>query len=360
MLMLMEWTDSSKLPMPIATAISRCTSRKAVEQHLPGTSEVISPLIAPLPRRIPQSAVPRRWGPWQNDCELDAWYLAQSGEDAVSSLQVNSNVSKLALNEVTLSDRQVQQLADALRTCTKLRRLRLERCKITDDGAAFLAKALERNDTLETLSLDGNQVGDVGAGAFAQTLRMNETLTSLGLGKNRIRRLGCSNLADALEDNHTLRALEITDIDMDTPLKLRLQKLLKRNKGPSKVVTLSASLQDSSASMMCTVSCTGLTGAELSRFEDLRTDHSLMEFRRKLAVQLQMPKQKLALILPDGRCLGKSEDKKDLAELFGFASSNKCSSCELQTSRTDTAEPDVEMGEGTPFSRLRGAALGGQ
>jgi len=206
-----------------------------------------------------------------------------------------------------------------------------------DQAAEYLAEALMENEVLTSLSLEGNRVGDRGAARLASALEKNEALTSLSLGRNCLGAVGVKSLLDALEHNYTLLTLDLASNSQSRPswssagdsrasIQKRLQALLKRNRGPRKVVTLQAALNSEAgetnqgsprnelAMEMLHISCTSVAGNVLS---ELVLDGTLgvRQLREELAERLEVPKPHLALLLTDGSLL-EVHDQRSLIDIF--------------------------------------------
>ncbi|CAE8726954.1 unnamed protein product, partial [Polarella glacialis] len=179
-------------------------------------------------------------------------------------------------------------------------------------------------------------------------------LTSLSLGRNRLGSHGCQQLADSLESNHALRLLDLSNNAAGSgvlsstgearDILRRIQVLLQRNRAPQKIITLRAltlpgsSIEeadplggfDTSAqeetlpqspskiagsANLLRISCTGISGDELAALQ-LASSEPLAELRAQLAARLELPKSRLALLLADGRLLGKADDRRQLLDLW--------------------------------------------
>lgn len=283
---------------------------------------------------------------------LDAWHIAQSMGEAEKCLSsASASVGKLALRGVPLMDEEVARLAILLTDNIYVSRLSLNECNLGDQGAEYLAEALAENEVLTSLSLEGNRVGDRGAARLAAALEKNEALTSLSLGRNCVGGQGVKHLLDALESNYTLLTLDLASNSGNRPgwasagdsraaTQKRLQALLKRNRGPRKVVTLQAQLGNREATeateadgegddpcrsgsfrepppeaaAMLWISCTSVAGTLLT---ELLVDANLgvRQLREELAQRLAVPKPHLAMLLTDGRLL-QVHDQRPLVRIF--------------------------------------------
>lgn len=252
----------------------------------------------------------------QDLVELEAWFLAANFAEALQNLlNLNAGVTKLALQQVNLSNDQMAQLADALAMNFRVRCLALRDCNIADVGAISLAQALKPNKVLQSLSLEGNQIGDAGACALMEAIANNESMTSLSLGRNSIGEDDCTWLPKHLTENYTLCLLDLTHNMGPGLAAVRdpVRALLRRNKRPSRVVTLYAETGPDGLS----ISCLGLAGTELARFDVLDTCLSFRELRSALALQLCEPMAKLALVLPCGSYLTTDDDKRQVVDIVG-------------------------------------------
>lgn len=262
-------------------------------------------------------------------------------------MRSSSGSRKLALTGCAISSTDAMEIATALRENRRLVRLSLQQCQLCSTGGASLAEALMGNDSLVSLALDGNNLGEKGAAKFAEALRHNETLTSLGLGRNRISDAGCRELAKALEENHTLVALDLSNnADLTRAAATgqacyrEVQALLRRNKAPTKVLTLRAqswteedekerprppSCGEPRAEVTAKeceqplpplrISATNIAGCEVAV---VRADpqRELATVRAEIAARVNMPKQRVALVLPDGRLLGRAEDGQSIGTVL--------------------------------------------
>ncbi|CAL1149683.1 unnamed protein product [Cladocopium goreaui] len=245
--------------------------------------------------------------------------------------------------------KEVARLAILLADNIYVSRLSLNECNLGDQGAEYLAEALAENEVLTSLSLEGNRVGDRGAARLAAALERNEALTSLSLGRNCVGGQGVKHLLDALESNYTLLTLDLASNSGNRPgwasagdsraaTQKRLQALLKRNRGPRKVVTLQAQLGHREATeateadgdgddpcrsgsfreppeaAMLWISCTSVAGTLLT---ELLVDANLgvRQLREELAQRLAVPKPHLAMLLTDGRLL-QVHDQRPLVRIF--------------------------------------------
>ncbi|CAK9117021.1 unnamed protein product [Durusdinium trenchii] len=294
--------------------------------------------------------------------DMDAWHCAQSiGEAAGCLSSASASVTKLALRGVPLTDEDVARLATLLGENVNDRAIVSAsaatcRCpgNLGDQGAEHLAEALAENEVLTSLSLEGNRVGDRGAARLAAALERNEALTCLSLGRNCVGGQGVKHLLDALESNYTLLTLDLASNsgshrpswssagDSRAAIQKRLQALLKRNRGPRKVVTLHAEVKRSRSSEasqtgqhadssrtdersppmlaanatpeMLWISCTSMAGTLLT---ELSFDGALSvkDLREELAKRLALPKPHLALLSTDGKLL-QAHDPRSLRSIF--------------------------------------------
>jgi Ran GTPase-activating protein (RanGAP) involved in mRNA processing and transport len=133
-----------------------------------------------------------------------------------------------------LDDADVEVLADALKTNTRLTVLILSVNNIRLAGAITLANALIRKKTgLRTLNLSYCNIGAAGAQALANFLTTNTTLTTLHLGGNNIGATETQTLANFLITDTTLTTLHLGGnniADTQQALSNRLNTVLAQNK----------------------------------------------------------------------------------------------------------------------------------
>ncbi|KAF9961236.1 hypothetical protein BGZ72_004377 [Mortierella alpina] len=125
------------------------------------------------------------------------------------ALKTNSTLATLDLNNTSTLDEGAVLIAEALKLNASLTALNLRGNSIGRIGAKALAEALKINSNLANLSLQGNSIGDHGAKALAEALKINSSLTTLDLQKNSIGDHGATELAAALKTNSTLTTLEL-------------------------------------------------------------------------------------------------------------------------------------------------------
>lgn len=123
----------------------------------------------------------------------------------------HSSLQVLHLSYNQISDaREIQALAQALTTNSRLTQLYLDHNDIDSEGATILANALTENTTLQVLQLSSNQVRDMGAQAFGRVLaNENTSLKRLCLERNMITSKGVEMLLEALRRNVSLDYLEL-------------------------------------------------------------------------------------------------------------------------------------------------------
>lgn len=90
---------------------------------------------------------------------------------------------------------------------SSLRFLDLSRNSLTDEDVQMLANALLQNETLETLHLDHNHITDEGAKALAVVLPSLRVMKTLAMPDNPFQEVGGSALLQAIQDNFVLETL---------------------------------------------------------------------------------------------------------------------------------------------------------
>ncbi|KAG0043724.1 hypothetical protein BGZ90_009000, partial [Linnemannia elongata] len=106
---------------------------------------------------------------------------AKELEPLAEALKTNSTLTTLDLQDNKIGSHEVQLMATAFKTNSTLTTLKLRSNSIGDNGAQTLAEALKTNSTLTTLDLQSNSIGDNGAQTLAEALKANSTLTTLDL-----------------------------------------------------------------------------------------------------------------------------------------------------------------------------------
>lgn len=112
--------------------------------------------------------------------------------------------SSFAISYQSLTDEQIQNLAEAIKGSSSLRELGLTYARITPDQAKILAPALKNNRSIAYMWLTGNPLQDEGAFAFADALRNNDTLTEISLESIHCTQKGAFALIDAAASIDTL------------------------------------------------------------------------------------------------------------------------------------------------------------
>ncbi|KAF9083380.1 hypothetical protein BGX29_003197, partial [Mortierella sp. GBA35] len=141
---------------------------------------------------------------------LDLQYSKIGSHEAqimAEALKTNSTLTTLDLTHNKVGSNGTQALSEALKTNLTLTTLNLKFNSIESNGAQALAEALKTNSTLTTLNLQFNSIESNGAQALAETLKTNSTLTTLYLSYNLIESNGAVALAEALKTNSTLITL---------------------------------------------------------------------------------------------------------------------------------------------------------
>ncbi|KAG5842867.1 hypothetical protein ANANG_G00182310 [Anguilla anguilla] len=126
------------------------------------------------------------------------------------TLPALSNLQRLHLWQVGLTDRTLCSLKNTVSLCSSLRTVALEGTPLPDEcfhllmaedskrGPVHLGTPGGANKSLQSLNLTFNAIGDCGAQHIAKGLRLNRTLLCLSLGFNHIGDDGASYLAEVL------------------------------------------------------------------------------------------------------------------------------------------------------------------
>ncbi|KAF9956626.1 hypothetical protein BGZ72_002637 [Mortierella alpina] len=142
--------------------------------------------------------------------DLQGNAIGNDGAKALAAaLEINSTMTTLNLTDNDIGPLGANALAEALKTNSTLTTLNLRGNAIGDDGAKALAAALKINSTMTTLNLTYNGIGPLGANALAEALKTNSTLTALNLSLNNIQYDGAKALGEALKTNSTLTDLNL-------------------------------------------------------------------------------------------------------------------------------------------------------
>ncbi|KAG0311509.1 hypothetical protein BGZ99_010121, partial [Dissophora globulifera] len=127
----------------------------------------------------------------------------------LEALKANSTLTTLNLRSNSIGLIGAQALSKLLKINSSLTTLHLDSNSIGDDGAQVLSTALEANSALTTLDLENNSIESIGARALAVVIKLNSTLTTLDLTGNSIRDDGARALSRALRNNSTLTSLDL-------------------------------------------------------------------------------------------------------------------------------------------------------
>jgi hypothetical protein len=103
---------------------------------------------------------------------------------SLCTVSPSTALTNLSLEDMTLQDDHLAQMANALMTNNVMKSLKLWGCNIRDSGCNYLARMLEVNKTLEKLDLSNNRIEDDGCVAIAVSLRFNISLRWLCLVGN--------------------------------------------------------------------------------------------------------------------------------------------------------------------------------
>mmetsp|Transcript_50126 Transcript_50126/g.119311 ORF Transcript_50126/g.119311 Transcript_50126/m.119311 type:complete len:357 (+) Transcript_50126:99-1169(+) len=248
---------------------------------------------------------------------FQAWHHARTAEEAVACVERSKQaVLKLSASSMSFSATGFSRLADGLVLNTQMLELRLHHCGLDCGNAAAIATALRSNSTLRSLSLECNRVGTLGARSFAETLLVNDELESLTLRQNVICKEGVVRLARALEENYSLRFLDLQCNPAGNTMKAEIQGLLKRNKAPSRIITLVAKREAGSPDI--SISCINLAGEELLHFVE-PAELRCRILRSRIAQALRVPRHRLGLAAPNGQLLGRWMDTATIADCLGLA-----------------------------------------
>lgn len=179
-------------------------------------------------------------------------------KEIAEALKKNTGLLELRLEDNNIGNDGVLQLANALKVNTRLQILSILRNGVTDLGASVLANALKTNKSLIKLSLDGravlshfkddaldystNNIGNDGADEIAEMLLVNNTLQELYLSFNQIDEKGVYNLYNALKTNSNskLKKLDVYGskfLKNNHPHLKLTEKLCENNKNKSPATT---------------------------------------------------------------------------------------------------------------------------
>ena len=133
--------------------------------------------------------------------------LSSDGARALAESLSNSSLTSLDLSDNSISDIGAQALAESL-SHSSLTSLNLAYSGISDIGTRDLARSLP-SSKLKLLNLLGNKICCSGAQALAESLVNNSSLTSLDLSDNKILDDGACELAKGLQKNNCLMLLDL-------------------------------------------------------------------------------------------------------------------------------------------------------
>ncbi|KAG0378852.1 hypothetical protein BGX24_002642, partial [Mortierella sp. AD032] len=168
-------------------------------------------------------------------------------EMLAETLKTNSTLTTLNLRSNSIGEYGAMALAEALKTNSALTTLELIGNSIGGNGAVALAEALKTNSTLTTLELIGNSIEENGAVALAEALKTNSTLTTLNLGSNSIGDNGTVALAEALKINSTLSTLTLGSNSIGDNGTVALAEALKTNSTLATLNLWNNSIEDNGA-----------------------------------------------------------------------------------------------------------------
>mmetsp|Transcript_19069 Transcript_19069/g.34519 ORF Transcript_19069/g.34519 Transcript_19069/m.34519 type:complete len:346 (-) Transcript_19069:178-1215(-) len=248
---------------------------------------------------------------------FQAWHHARTADEAVTCVESSKQaVLKLSASSLSFTAPAFSRLADGLVLNTQMVELRLHHCGLDCGSAAALATALRSNSTLRSLSLECNRVGTLGARSFAETLLVNDELESLTLRQNVICKEGVIQLVRALESNYSIRFLDLQCNPAGNAMKAEIQALLKRNKAPSRIITLMAEREPGSPTI--SISCLNLAGEEVLHLDE-PAENRCRIMRARIAQALRVPRHRLGLAAPNGQLLGRWMDTMTIAACLGLA-----------------------------------------
>lgn len=132
-------------------------------------------------------------------------------KDNFRKLRYNSDKHFVSwdLRGKNLTQKEVECLAEALRTNTTLKGLDISGNDINDKGAKLMSSALMKNKALERLEVRNANIGFEGTKSIAESLTINTTLIALDVGYNNIGTEGIKFLCTSLAINSSLRILSI-------------------------------------------------------------------------------------------------------------------------------------------------------
>lgn len=117
-----------------------------------------------------------------NPGEIEQWTEKQWRKLAWGLKHATQTVHALQLRAISLDDRTLCYLEDALMFNRSISELDLQDNKIGDEGARVLARMLKKDTVLTNLNLATNKIGSDGARAIANALKSNMKLKAIDLG----------------------------------------------------------------------------------------------------------------------------------------------------------------------------------
>ena len=165
------------------------------------------------------------------------------GPAALAHLVRNkTSLIKLSLEDLTLDDDHIVELAQALEINKTLKYLKLWGCAVLDRGVTALAHMMEKNTAVEQLDLSYNEIGNVGCVSLAKSLHVTKTLKALKLVRNESILAGGKGyeaLLEMMKWNHNIEELLLqpsqeTDSDLGFYLFVNRHRYLLENDNISK------------------------------------------------------------------------------------------------------------------------------
>lgn len=156
--------------------------------------------------------------------------------------QNDPELTSLQLSHKRITNKQLIQIADALKTNTRITEIWLTNNHIAEDekeqtagSVGYLMSVLESNRSVGEVYLGGNKIGNQGASSIAALLQINSILTDIGLEDNEICDSGARMLADTITHNTMLQTLKLhgNNISEDAIL-TTINESLKKNRDAAK------------------------------------------------------------------------------------------------------------------------------
>jgi len=144
------------------------------------------------------------------------------------SLKTNITLKLLDLSENPLGDLGLHSLTEILAlNHSHLQYLYIYSTGITDQGVRDLANMLKTNTRLLDLDIGANEISDQGVSILANVFKTdNATLTAISFKKNRLVTDGCvDDLAAMLEQNQTLKFVNLLQCNLSSVVAQRLQSI---------------------------------------------------------------------------------------------------------------------------------------